>query len=339
MPGLYQPYQRSLFRQIALLFIVGALCADSMTHADDGQHVIVVTGAAGTPEYGQMFTEWADRWEAAAVAGSAKFTRVGVGAETDVLQQLQQAVSEAISVNTTEPLWLVLIGHGTFDGRIARFNLRGPDLSAEQAAEMLQTSQRPLAIINCSSSSAPFINQLSGPDRTVITATKEGGEIQFARFGGFLADAIGGLEADVDRDGQTSLLEAWLFSVRQTEQYYQSDGRLATEHSLLDDNGDGQGVRAELFLGVRVKESVQDRQVVDGRLANRWHLIRSDAERSLSPEQRTQRDRLEEQLEQLRQQRSELTEPDYLKQLEQILVPLARLYQTAEPVEATSKNE
>lgn len=98
-------------------------------------------------------------------------------------------------------------------------------------------------------------------------------------------------------------------------------------------------MRAELFQGVRVKDGVQDRQVVDGRLANRWHLIRSDAERSLSPEQRTQRDRLEEQLEQLRQQRSELTEPEYLKQLEQILVPLAQLYQAAEPAEATSKNE
>lgn len=216
MRRLQQPYQRNLFRQIAL-FIVGVLCAGGITNADDGQHVIVVTGAAGTPEYGQMFAEWSDRWEAAAAAGSAKFTRIGHGAETDDLQQLQRAVSEAISVSTTEPLWLVLIGHGTFDGRIARFNLRGPDLSAEHAAEMLQTSQRPLAIINCSSSSAPFINQLSGPDRTVITATKEGGEIQFARFGGFLADAIGGLEADVDRDGQTSLLEAWLFSARQTE--------------------------------------------------------------------------------------------------------------------------
>lgn len=336
MPGLYRLI---LLRQLTLLLIVGGLCVGSIVSADERQHVVVVTGAEGTPEYGQMFAEWADRWEAAAAAGDARLTRIGHDSEASDLQKLQQVLSESISISTTEPLWLVLIGHGTFDGRVARFNLRGPDLSAEQAAQMLQVSQRPLAIINCSSSSAPFINSLSGPDRTVITATKEGGEIQFARFGRFLSEAIGGLEADVDRDGQTSLLEAWLFSVRQTEQYYQSDGRLATEHSLLDDNADGQGVRAELFSGVRVKKSVQDRQAVDGQLARRWHLIRSDAERSLSPEQRVERDRLEEELEQLRQRKAELTEPDYLKQLEQILVPLAKLYQTAQPARATSKNE
>ncbi|MEZ6128262.1 MAG: hypothetical protein R3C59_06250 [Planctomycetaceae bacterium] len=321
-------------QSLITLSVMAVLHASALA-VDERQHVVVVVGAEGTPEYGQMFSEWADRWQTAAKSGDAEFTLIGTeGGGSDDLLQLQQEFSNAASMKTDEPLWLVLIGHGTFDGRVARFNLRGPDLSAEAAAELLATSQRPVAVMNCSSCSAPFINALSGPNRIVITGTKDGNEIQFTRFGGFLADAISGLDADIDRDGQTSLLEAWLFSSARTEQYYESDGRLATEHSLLDDNGDGKGIRSELFEGVRVKESVQEKAVVDGKLAKRWHLVRSEAERSLTLEQRNERDRLEEELEQLRRQKADVPETEYLQQLEQILIPLAKLYESAAQSEA-----
>jgi hypothetical protein len=291
------------------------------------QHVIVVVGAEGTPEYGQMFNQWADQWEAAATAGGAAFEIIGRGDSNDSLQQLQQKVAAAIQTPSSEPFWLILIGHGTFDGRTPRFNLRGPDLSAETAAEMLAVAQRPVAVINCSSCSAPFINALSAPNRIVMTGTKDGNEIQFTRFGGFLAEAIGKLDADIDRDGQTSLLEGWLFASRRTEEFYKSDGRLATEHSLLDDSGDSKGTRAELFEGVRIKDTVKDKDTLDGKLSRRWHLVRSQAERSLTPEQRGERDRLEEDLEKLRERKSDLPEADYLLELEKILIPLARLYE------------
>ncbi len=307
--------------------LLSVTCCDMVRAAD--QQVIVVIGAEGTSEYGQMFDQWADQWEAAATTGGALFEIIGRGEGGDDLQQLQKKVASSIGTPSTEPLWLVLIGHGTFDGRTPRFNLRGPDLSAGAAAEMLASAERPVAIINCSSCSAPFINALSAPNRIVMTGTKDGGEIQFTRFGGFLADAIGKLEADIDRDGQTSLLEGWLFAARRTEEFYKSDGRLATEHSLLDDSGDGKGTRAELFEGVRLKPNVKDQETPDGKLSRRWHLIRSDAERSLTAEQRTQRDQLEETLEKLREQKSELLEPDYLRELEKILIPLAQLYEDA----------
>jgi len=312
-------------------FLPLLICVGAVSPAADRQQVIVVLGAEGTAEYGQMFSEWADQWESAATAGDAIFDVIGRDDRDDQLQQLQQKMSEAAAIKTAEPLWLVLIGHGTFDGRVARFNLRGPDLSAAAAAELLAVSQRPVAVINCSSCSAPFINALSGPNRTVITGTKDGGEIQFARFGRYMADGIGNLEADIDRDGQTSLLEAWLFAARRTDEYYKSDGRLATEHSLLDDTGDNKGTRAEVFEGVRIKQNVKNREALDGRLARRWHLVRSAAERSLNADQRTERDRLESELEKLRERKTEFTEMEYLRQLESILLPLAKLYEEAQP--------
>lgn len=314
---------------IRLTLIAMSLLASSQIVRAADQHVIVVVGAAGTPEYGQMFQQWANQWKAAATTGGASFEVVGREDGSEDLRQLQQKVASSLAAPTAEPLWLVLIGHGTFDGRTPRFNLRGPDLSADAAAEMLASAKRPVAVINCSSCSAPFINALSAPNRIVMTGTKDGNEIQFTHFGGFLADAIGKLEADIDRDGQTSLLEGWLFASRRTEEFYKADGRLATEHSLLDDSGDGKGTRAELFEGVRIKQNIKDKDAPDGKLSRRWHLVRSDAERSLTPEQRTERDRLEESLERLREQKSELSEPEYLRQLEQILIPLAQLYEDA----------
>ena len=43
-------------------------------------------------------------------------------------------------------------------------------------------------MINCASASGPFINRLSGPNRVVIVATKSGFEMNFSRFGEYLAE-------------------------------------------------------------------------------------------------------------------------------------------------------
>src|SRR4029077_6004302 len=111
--------------------------------------------------------------------------------------------------------------------------------------------KRPLAVIDCASASGPFINALSAPGRVIVTATRSGNEVNVTQFGGYFARAIANPAADLDKDGQTSLLEAFLFASRQVEQFYQEAGRLATEHALLDDNGDGLGTPADWFRGVR----------------------------------------------------------------------------------------
>lgn len=325
--------------QLLFSVLVGCLTIYSLTAsaaAVDRQRVIVLVGAAGTDEYRSTFADWTDQWKSAAESGEADLLVVGQDESASDLELLQQHVAEAVAVKTAEPLWLVLIGHGTYDGREARFNLRGKDLSASAAAKLLNGSQRPVAVINCTSCSAPFINALSGDNRIVITGTKDGNEIQFTRFGGYIAEAVGKLDADIDRDGQTSLLEAWLYAARRTEEYYESDGRLATEHSLLDDTGDGKGTRFESFEGVRLKKNIKNRDSLDGKLARRWHLVRSEAEKSLTPEQRATRDELEENLEILRERREELSENDYLRQLEKILLPLAKLYEEADTAQAQS---
>ena len=75
----------------------------------------------------------------------------------------------------------------------------------------------------------------------VVTATKSGNETNFAHFGQYLAEAITDPHADLDKDGQISLLEAFLTASKGVDEHYRTRSQLATEHALLDDNGDQLG--------------------------------------------------------------------------------------------------
>jgi hypothetical protein len=323
----------------------GALAAESAIRnpqsAMTGPVVIVVVGAAGTPEYATQFAAWTKLWQQACAKSNATFTAVGLdepGTSSDLarIQQILAGQKTEDGTQKVEPssvfsppssaLWLVLIGHGTFDGRTAKFNLRGPDLSASDLAEWLKPLHRPIAVIDTASSSAPFLKELSAPGRIVITATKSGFEQNFARFGQYFAEAIIDPKADLDKDGQTSLLEAFLSASHAVGQFYAAAGRLATEHALLDDNGDGLGTPAEWFRGIRPVQRARDGAALDGYRAHQLHLLPSPAEAALPPEQRAKRDQLELQVMDLRDTRAKLSDDEYFSKLEPLLREIAQIY-------------
>ena len=191
----------------------------------------------------------------------------------------------------------------------------------------MKPDKRPLAVINCASASGPFINALSAPGRVIITATRSGNELNATRFGTYFARAIADPAADLDKDGQTSLLEAYLFASRQVAQFYKESGRLATEHALVDDNGDGLGTPADWFRSVRAVKTAANGKSVDGVRAHQMHLVRSETEQDLSPAARARRDELEKKLSDLRLRKGSLEEKEYYRQTEGILLEIAKLYQ------------
>ena len=288
---------------------------------------IVVVGAAGDTDFGSNFVRQAELWTKACAQAGCRQITIGLEPEgsTNDYDRLKLALGEEPKDGLGQ-LWLVLIGHGTFDGKEARFNLRGPDFSATELALWLQPFRRPLAVLNTASASAPFLNKLSGTNRVVITATRSGFEQNFTRFGQFFAEAITNPEADLDKDGQVSLLEAFLTASRKVAEFYKVEGRLATEHALLDDNGDGLGTPADWFRGLRATRRPRENAPLDGLLARQIHLIPSDTERALTVEQQVQRDQLERAVLLHREKKSELTESEYYRQLEQLLIPLAQFY-------------
>jgi hypothetical protein len=306
---------------LILTLALGIIAADA-----DRPCVLVVVGAPGTPEYQIQFKKWADRWQLAAEKARAEVIMIGQAddAGTNDHDRLKAALDS--KATGTEPLWIVLIGHGSYDGKVAKFNLRGPDVSDSEFSTWLAPIKRPVAVIDCASASAPFLNKLSGQDRVVITATKSGSEQNFARFGEYLADAIADPLADLDKDGQVSLLEAFLVASSRTADFYKSKSRLATEHALLDDNGDHLGTPADFFQGVRAIRRAKDGATPDGLRAHQLPLIPSDRERAIPPETRQKRNQLELALAALRDQKTSLKEDDYYAQVEPLMLELARLY-------------
>ena len=133
--------------------------------------------------------------------------------------------------------------------------------------------------------------------------------------------------ADLDKDGQTSLLEAFLTASHHTGEFYSGAGRLATEHALLDDNGDALGTRPDWFRGIRPVQRAADDADLDGYRAHQFHLLHSEIETKMPPDLRAERDRLELEVMELRDAKESCPEEEYFAKLESLLSRIARIYE------------
>jgi len=136
----------------------------------------------------------------------------------------------------------MLIGHGSFANSSAKFNLSGPDMSAADFNALLtKLPTKQVVFVDTSSSSGPFIEGLSAPGRTIITATRNGAEQFTTLFGGYFVEAFSAEGADADKNKRVSMLEAFKYAKGEVTRAYEREGLLATEHALLDDDGDKEG--------------------------------------------------------------------------------------------------
>jgi hypothetical protein len=302
-----------------------AVASDAAQATNDPARFIIVVGAPGEAQYTNPFTRQADAWSRLAHRAMAQSTVIGLDpAGTNDLESLQATLA-SLPPASPEPLFLVLVGHGTHDGRDARFNLRGPDLTATNLQRWLAPITRPTAVINLASASAPFINALARSNRVVLTATRSGNEVNATRLGDHLADLLGEEASDLDQDGDVTVLEAFLAAAARTAESYKSESRLATEHPLLDDNADGRGTPAEWFKGTRATKKAANAVATDGLRAHQVVLAPGPESARLTPEQRSRRDDIERQLEALRASRPNPPDDAYWSRMESLLLELARV--------------
>ena len=74
---------------------------------------LIVVGAPGEDEFGEMFDDWAQLWKDACAKADVKVTLVG--GTTNDFELVRTNLAQA-AANPTDEFWLVLLGHGTFDG-------------------------------------------------------------------------------------------------------------------------------------------------------------------------------------------------------------------------------
>jgi hypothetical protein len=216
--------------------------------------LLIVVGLAGDPEHGELFHKWgAELAESAGQLGIPQdhvvylVDQPGEG-EARVtgkatLEEINKTFDRfAKQATADDALYVVLIGHGSYDGKTAKFNLPGPDISAADfATQFKRLPMRQIVFVNTASASGPFVNELSGPGRTIIAATRSGAENYATLFGGYFVDALSGEEADADKNRRVTMLEAFQFAKAAVQRAYDKEGLLSTEHAVLDDNGDKVG--------------------------------------------------------------------------------------------------
>jgi hypothetical protein len=166
-----------------------------------------------------------------------------------------------------------------------------------------------------SSASGEFVKSLSAKGRIIVTATRSGQETNATRFPGFFINALTASDADTDQDGHVSVLEAFVYANRLTADFYARAGRLATEHALLEDNGDGVGhEKAEAGEGLLARATWLDSLSLEEATAN-----------ATSAKLLKERTRLEGEIEQLIARKREMSETEYEAALEKLFIELAKI--------------
>ena len=214
-------------------------------------------------------------------------------------------------------MYVVLIGHGSFDGKTAKFNLPGPDMGpAEFNTQFKKLPTKQIVFVDTTSASGPFVNDLSGPGRVVIAATRNGAENYSTLFGGYFVDALTGDEADADKNRRVSMLEAFQFAKAAVQRAYEKEGLLSTEHAMLDDNGDKAGSAEPTTNGPDGK--VASLRAI-GSAADAAALPTDPKLRALVLEQRE----LEHRVESLRLLKESMEPAKYQSELEKLVTDLA----------------
>ena len=303
------------FRVSAVRIGVLALAA-AAAHAST--FYVTLSGLGGEPDYVQRFKMWAEDIDSSLKKAGGDATVITMIAPTR--EQVRARFAEIDrQAKPNDALVLMLIGHGTYDGVEYKFNLPGPDIGGAELAGLLDhvPATRQL-VVNMTSSSGGSIEFLRKPNRIVICATKSGTEKNATVFARYWAEALRDPAADADKNESVSALEAFHYAQQKTNEFFETQKRLATEHAVLEDTGKGEGERAP------------SAENGEGRLAASFTVVRlgSNAAAAKDPAKRLlldQKEQLEQSIDQLKYNKAAIPEAQYQQQLTQLLLELAKV--------------
>lgn len=307
------------------LLVLAVAAATPRAAAADERYALIVSGVSGTEKFAASQKTWASSLQ------STLGDRLGFGADRiTVLSEAGTGTSIANRENVTralatlksrvtadDTLLIVLMGHGTFDGTHAKFNLVGPDMDTREWKAALEGNPARLVFVNTTSSSFQFVPALSGKNRIIIAATESAAQKYATLFPQYFIEALEqGAKADNDKNGRLSVWEAFAYASQAVKQAFEKQGTLVTERSIIDDNGDGVGKEAAATSGA------------DGVLARATYLDRSAASVSGNTalaglEKR--RITIETEIELLKAKKGEMPAGQYEAELERLAIELAKI--------------
>src|SRR5919198_663068 len=207
----------SMLVRLLSLVVVGTAMLP-MNAAAQSTHLLIVVGLAGDPDHGELFQKWGTTLANTATG------KLGVAKESVTLLSGDRATRAdvikafgalATAAGKDDTVMIVLFGHGTFANKVAKFNLKGPDMTPDDFAALLKRLRsKRVVFVDTASASGPFVEALSGPGRVIVTATRTGAEQYATLFGGSFVEAFTTESADADRNGRVSVLEAFEYARR-----------------------------------------------------------------------------------------------------------------------------
>jgi hypothetical protein len=301
---------RTVVGRLAGLLAAGALACSATTF------YVTISGLGGEPDYDQRFKMWAQDIDSSLKKAGGDATVVTL--ESPTRDKVKAALADvARQAKASDNLVLMMIGHGTYDGVEYKFNLPGPDLSGAELAVLLDKIAGRQCIINMTSASGGSIDFLKKANRVVITATKTGTEKNATVFARYWAEALRDPAADVDKNETISALEAFHYAQHKTTEFYDTQKRLATEHSVLEDTGKGDA-----------KKDPKG-EANEGKLAALFPVVRlgANAAAARDPAKRPlldKKEQLEQAIDKLKYDKATIPAALYKQQLNQLLLELAK---------------
>ncbi len=305
------------------VFILWFVLALSMPSAVADEPVcIIIHGLGGMPEYEENFVQWSER-VAKLFEQDLQGTVHRIDGRSQRRDEILQLFNEtASSASKESPVWLFLVGHANHDGELFKMHIRGPDLTDQDIQDFFNAlGDRKTFLVAATSASGALVDKLGAANRVVVTATKNAYERQPPLFLSFFLEAATSAQADSDKNGKVSLLEAFLFSRSKVAEFFESKGRLQTEHPMLFD-------AARVRLTASDEEDTEGLSTGTGMLAAAAYVSAppEQAYRSLESQQLAEeRTRVEREIEDLKFRKNEIAADKYYQQLEELLVKLASI--------------
>src|SRR6478735_5455427 len=306
-----------------VLAIALALAMPATSFAET-RWALIISGASGGDKYAEQMAGWRNDLRAALIDRyhfNPEFVKVLVdeaaaSGEKGNAENVRKLFAE-VKKNAAKDdfILIVLLGHGTFDGDVAKFNLVGPDLTAKDWSDLLAGVPGRIALVNTTEASFPFLESLTAKGRVVITATDAAAQKYATVFPEYFVKAMKEASSDLDKNGRTSIYEVFAAASAAVKQYYEQRGQLTTERALIDDNGDGKGREATA-------------EGPDGGIARISYLDSEVVAESASPELAAlikRRQALEQQAEEHKQLKGVMPDADWQKEFEKLMLELAQV--------------
>jgi hypothetical protein len=251
-PQKAQKAQKAQTLKIVLSCLLALLLLPSVTFAQN-RWAVLVSGASGGEKYAEQMATWRNELRTTLVNRyqfKPEFVKVLVDeaattGDKGSAENVRRLFAEIKKTATRDDfVFIVMLGHGTYDGDVAKFNLVGPDLTAKDWTDLLNGIQGRVTLVNTTEASFPFLESLTAKGRVVITATDSAAQKYATVFPEYFVKAFKEASTDLDKNGRTSIYEVFQAASAAVKQHYEQRGQLTTERALLDDNGDGKGREA-----------------------------------------------------------------------------------------------